>query len=213
MYHAAEHSDMEKLFWGWNEALPIQRATAFFYYSGSNREILMQLKYKRNPDIGFYLASQFAKEIKDSNFFDGIDVIIPIPLNWIRRMKRGYNQSEYIARGISYVTGIPVYTKAVKRVRNNKSQTRMKHHERYDNVQNLFRLVHPEFIEGKHVLLVDDVTTTGATITSCAKEIAKAKNTKITVLTIAIAGQSVVPQNDSPQMPYISLSKEQISRL
>lgn len=212
-FHKAEHSDMEKLFWGWGDELPIEKATAFFHYNNYNKEILIQLKYNENPEIGTYLASQYAKEIKSSGFFDGIDVIVPVPLHWIRRLKRTYNQSEYIAKGLSKQTGIPVCNNAVRRVKNNKSQTRMMRHERRGNVERIFKLVRPEKITGKHILLVDDVTTTGSTISACAKELAKAHDIKISVLTIAIAGQTLIPQNDVEKLPYISISKEQIRKL
>lgn len=212
-YHKAEHSDMEKLFWGWNNALPIERAVALFHYNTQDKEILLQLKYKDNPEIGTHIASLYAKEIKSSGFFDDIDVIVPVPLHWIRRIKRGYNQSHFVAKGISQQTGILVCKTAVKRIRNNQSQTRMMRSERHDNVANIFRLIHPEQIAGKHILLVDDVTTTGSTLSSCMREMAKAQGIKISVLTLAMAGQTIIPQSEGEELPYISISKEQIRKL
>ena len=108
-------------------------------------------------------------------------------------MKRGYNQSHYIARGIQQVTHIPVMKKVVKRIRNNSSQTQLNARQRIENVEGIFLLKHPELIEGKHVLLVDDVTTTGATLSSCAKELAKAQGVSISVLTLAVASDSALP--------------------
>lgn len=215
LYHTVEHSNMEKLFWGYNGQLPIQKAVAFFHYNDSNKNILMQLKYNECPSIGTYLASMYAREIvADGNsFFDDIDVIVPIPLHWQRRIKRGYNQSEYVARGISNITGIPVCTNAVKRIKNNTSQTLLHHEERRDNVDGIFRLVRPEMVSGKHILIVDDVTTTGATISSCAQEIAKAQKTRVSVLTIAIAGQTPIPPNDAEPLPYISINHDKLSKL
>lgn len=210
MFHTTEHSPLEKLFWG---RLPIVRAASFFHYSESTKEILLQLKYKDNPHIGEYMASQYAKEIVDSHFFDDIDVIVPIPLHWLRRIKRGYNQSEHIAKGISRVTGIPICTKAVKRNRNNKSQTRVMRHQRHDNVEDIFTLTRPEMLADKHILIVDDVTTTGSTINACAQEIAKAPNTRISVLTLAFASQSQIPVFDANVMPTTSANVEALSKL
>ena len=214
-YHTVEHSVMERFFWGKDDKIHIQHAVAFFRYKESNKEILMQLKYRQNPDIGTYMASQFAKEILSdgSTFFEGIDVIVPIPIHWMRRLKRSYNQSDYIAQGVSEVTGIPVCTNAVKRVVNNTSQTRMQHDERLKNTEGIFRLVRPELLQGKHILVVDDVTTTGATISSCAEEIAKAGNIKLSVLTIAIAGQTTSETGDAEMLPYVTISPESISKL
>ena len=91
------------------------------------------------------------------------------------------------------VTGIPIYNNVVKRVINNPSQTRMKNSERRNNVDSIFQLKDPNKIANKHILLVDDVTTTGSTITSCAKELSKALNTKISVLTLALGGKAPIP--------------------
>lgn len=210
MYHTVEHGKMEKLFWG---TLPVERATAFFHYTDATKEMLIQLKYNSYPQLGEYLASQFAREIEDSGFFEDIDIIVPVPLHWLRRMRRGYNQSEYIAQGISKVVGIPVCTKAVRRTTNNKSQTLMHKTERKENVDNIFKLLHPCMLENKHVLIIDDVTTTGATISSLAKEIVKAQNTKLSVLTLSIAGQTPVPPNDLEPLPSVSIKTETVSRL
>ncbi len=214
-YHLAEHSELEKNFWGWGKEMPIEKAVSFFMYNDANKEILIQLKYKRNPQIGTYMASQFAKEIKNDNstFFDDIDIIVPIPLHWMRMIKRSYNQSYYVAKGISRETRIPICTKAVKRILNNKSQTLMQRNERQDNVKGIFRLVKPELLAGKHILIVDDVTTTGSTIMSCAKEIAKAQNTKVSILTLAMAGQTLIPSDDSDILPNVKITKEVLSKL
>lgn len=213
MFHTVEHSDMEKQFWICADKVKIGRAVSFFYYTDTYKEILLNLKYKRNPKIGTYIVSQYIKEIEKSGFFDDIDMIVPIPLHWIRCCKRGYNQSDYIAEGISKMIGIPICTKAVKRVVNNKSQTLMRKSERQKNVENIFRLIHPEMLTNKHVLIVDDVVTTGSTIISCIGEIAKATNVKVSVLALAYAGQTLVPQNNLEPLPSVSISVESLSKL
>lgn len=211
MYHTVRNNDMEKMFWG---VIPVERASAFFHYTSRTKKIVYSLKYRNNPYVGIYLGRQCAKEIKDSGFFEGIDCIMPLSLHWKRSMRRSYNQSDYFAIGISDEMNIPVCTKAVKRVVNNKSQTRVTRIERRKNVENIFSLVHPELIEGKHVLLVDDVTTTGSSITSFAEEVLKAHNTKVSILTISIAGQTLFPKSDNDVLlPDVPISEDRISKL
>lgn len=212
MFHTVPHSYMETLFWG---KVVVERAVSFFYYNDIYREIFIQLKYKDNPDIGQYIANQYAKEIIDSGFFTGIDLIIPLPLHPRRKRHRGYNQSEFIGRGIHEVTGIPICCNAVERAVNNVSQTRLDHRDRRRNVEGIFSLVRPQLIEGKHVLLVDDVTTTGSTLASCIGELLKAQNTKVSVLTIAMAAQTRVltVDDNNPLMPSIPIDVEALSKL
>ena len=178
---------IEKLFW---VTIPIERATSFFYYEGENtRFILYQLKYWGNPEIGTYLAEMYSRQILSTGFFDTIDVIIPLPLFCKRQAERGYNQSEYISKGISQATSLPIDTKVIERVVNTKSQALLNHSERKDNVKGAFRLVNPNRIAGKHILLVDDVITTGATTTECAKELAKAPGVRMSIFSLAYAGE------------------------
>ncbi|MCR5313214.1 MAG: ComF family protein [Bacteroidaceae bacterium] len=185
-YHLAEHSVAEQIFWG---RFPIEKAVCFFFYDARNiRQILWSLKYDSNPYIGKYLARIYAREIKGSGFFDGIDGIIPVPLAWMRKLKRGYNQSEYIAQGISEETGIPMFNDIVVRIRNNETQTRLGRAERQANVKDIFSVIAPEKASGKHFLIVDDVLTTGSTISSLCETLVKSGNIKISVLTLAIAG-------------------------
>lgn len=184
-YHLSKHNELEKMFWN---TFPMQRATSLLYYDEEyTRRIIHVLKYDKRPKVGFHLAQIYANELKYLGFFEGIDCIIPVPLHWKRQMRRGYNQSKYIADGISKVCGIKVYHDVIKRSVNNPSQTRLNHAQREENVNGIFQLKKAHKIQGKHILLVDDVTTTGATIASCSKELAKAGHVKISILTLAIA--------------------------
>lgn len=186
-----QHNPMEKMFW---TQFPIERATALFHHDGhAVRRLIHVAKYKNRPEVALHLAACFAAELKNTSFFEDIDCIVPVPLHWRRQLKRHYNQSHYIARGIGKETGLPVYTHVVRRVVNNVSQTRVKSSERQQNVEGIFRLKDPDKIAGKHILLVDDVTTTGSTLTSCAKELARAEGVRISVLTLALAGHTAVP--------------------
>lgn len=171
---------MARLFWG---QIPIERACALFFYSPHHESsrAIHELKYYDGPSVGEYLGRMLGQEGRASGFFDGIDLIVPVPLSRSRESQRGYNQSEEIARGISRVTGIEVGTAVVRRIRFDKSQTQMTADERYKNVQGAFKLLQPKSITGKHILLVDDIITTGATVRSCAQELMKAPDISISI--------------------------------
>lgn len=184
-HHNAYENEMAKLFW---YLIPIERATAYFYYEphSSTANIIYQMKYKDHPEIGEVMGRMMGKELMPSGFFDGIDGIIPVPLTKKRQRQRGYNQSEEIARGISEVTGLPLFDKVVKRVSFKGSQTNLGRWERNENVEKVFELIDPA-IHDKHLLVVDDVVTTGATVIACSKELAKAGNIKISALSLGFA--------------------------
>lgn len=190
-YHLVEHSLLEKQFWG---LFPIEKAVSLFHHDGEKtRHIIYSIKYWERPEVGRCLAARYATDLQKSRFFDDMDVLVPLPLHWRRQLKRHYNQSHYICQGIHDVTGLPVFKNVVRRVKNNVSQTHLNARQRTDNVKGIFRLTHPEKIAGKHILLVDDVTTTGATLASCAQELAKAPNVRISVLTLAVAARTAIP--------------------
>lgn len=179
----AEDNELARLFWG---RFPIEKAASLIFYKPHDEpsQMIYDLKYHGKNHLGIWLGSVLAKEGLTQGFFEGIDVIVPVPISLGRRWNRGYNQSEMIARGISEVTGIPVSTKALKRVNFTQSQTHLTSAERVENVEKAFRLKKAEDVAGKHILLVDDIITTGATITACAKELQKAGNVKFSVMSI-----------------------------
>ena len=185
-HHNAYENEMAKLFW---YLIPIERATAYFYYEphSSTANIIYQMKYKDHPEIGEVMGRMMGKELMPSGFFDGIDGIIPIPLTKKRQRQRGYNQSKEIARGISEVTGLPLFDKVVKRVSFKGSQTNLGRWERNENVEKVFELIDGASIQGKHLLIVDDVVTTGATCIACSKELVKAGAVKISILSLGFA--------------------------
>ena len=179
---------VERLFW---EQIKIERASSFLWYKGGAKSIrpVLSLKYNDRPQYGIYFGKIMANDLVDTGFFDDIDAIIPVPLAKKKKRKRGYNQSEYIAKGLSMATGIPVRDDVVQRIIANPTQTRLNAEQRKKNVENIFSLVDGEAIEGKHILLLDDVITTGATIMSCAKELDKVENLKISILSLMLAGK------------------------
>lgn len=185
-YHLRKDNPVEKQFWG---KIPLERATSFFFYrKGSDfRQILHQLKYGGQKGIGAIMGRYMAAELLESGFFEGVDVILPVPLHKKKQQIRGYNQSEWIARGIAAVTGISIDTESVVRQKNTETQTRKSSFERWENVEGIFQLHHAQSLAGKHVLIVDDVLTTGATTVECASCLAEIEEIRISILTLAMA--------------------------
>lgn len=177
---------MSKRFWG---LLPIERAAALFFYESKSEasRVILQLKYNNHPEYGEILGKMVAREFQPQQFFDGIDALIPIPLAPNRLRQRGYNQSLEIARGVQAVTRLPIITDAVRRNTFTESQTRKTRLERNENVSDVFERIPETDISGKHILLVDDVVTTGATATACGQELLKAEDVRISVLSLAFA--------------------------
>ena len=186
--HIAE--EIEKIFWG---KIDIERATSFIYYHKGSpyNSIIHALKYKGRPWIGMYFARIAAAGLSEKGFFDNIDAIIPMPLSGKKKSKRGYNQCDYIAEGISHATGIPVLKGVVERSISNETQTDKNRDERWENVKGIFALRKPEQLEGKHILLVDDILTTGATLASCASTIQAGCNCKTSIFTLGYTSQTV----------------------
>ena len=138
-------------------------------------------------DVAVSLFCMTVATLLASGFFEGVDVILPVPLHKKKQQIRGYNQSEWIARGIAAVTGISIDTESVVRQKNTETQTRKSSFERWENVEGIFQLHHAEPLAGKHVLIVDDVLTTGATTVECASCLAEIEGIRISILTLAMA--------------------------
>lgn len=186
-FHLRKDNPVECLFWG---RIPgLKRASSFlFYRKGSDfRRILHLLKYGGYKELGEVMGRYMAAELSSGGFFDGVDMIIPVPLHRKKQKLRGYNQSEWIARGIASVTGIPLCAECMIREKNTETQTRKSTFERWENVEGIFKLCDTVHFEGKHVLLVDDVLTTGATTVACASAFARVSGIRISVLTLAVA--------------------------
>jgi len=163
-------------------------ACFFFAKSGKVQHLIHELKYKNNPEAGVFLGQELGKTIKDAPLFQGIDYLIPVPLHPRREKQRGYNQSLLIAQGINEVTGIPIGDKYLIRAVYTTTQTKKSADERHKNVKDIFEVRFPEELEGKHVLLIDDVLTTGATLESCAHQLENIPGITISAATAACAG-------------------------
>lgn len=153
--------------------LPVVHSAAFVWFVEGNawREAIHSFKYQGRWRAAYDLGRRFGAELKESGLYADVDVVIAVPLHLRRRLRRGYNQSEYIARGIARELGVEVDTRSVVRRRYNATQTTKSVVERWENVEGIFSVRHAERLAGKHILLVDDVFTTGATIISLGSEI------------------------------------------
>lgn len=160
-------------------------ALCYFYKNGMLQEAMHNLKYKKRQDIGVELGKLLGIEIKNSAFFQDIDIIIPVPLHQQKLKKRGYNQSESIAEGMATILNKEIDNKTIIRKVHTESQTRKKRIERMENVQDIFEITDKEHLRNKHLLLVDDIITTGATIESLANEVSKIENTRLSVVCLA----------------------------
>jgi ComF family protein len=185
-YHNIRENPVEQLFWG---RCKIESAAAFSYYSKGSRirNLIHNLKYKGIKEIGFELGRIYGLSLKSSAFTESIDIIIPVPLHPAKKRTRGFNQSEIIADGISAATGIKVNSMAVIRTVASSTQTKRTRYERWVNVEGIFSIADPELIRGRHILLIDDVITTGSTMESCINEMLGIEGVKVSVAAIAYA--------------------------
>ena len=143
------------------------------------------LKYKNMPELGQFLGELIGEAMSESENFNQIDGIVPVPLHPTKKRIRGYNQSEEISRGISDVLKIPVLSNALHRRQKTSTQTRKKRYERWENVKEVFETGTDELKNYRHILLVDDVITTGATLESCIAALKDKNQLKISVATLA----------------------------
>lgn len=166
-----------------------ERGAAFLFYEKDNpiQTLIHKMKYADQPLIGYRLGRQAALEFQYSDFFEGIDVIIPMPLHKKRLRERGYNQSEYIAQGISEITGIPVDNTHVTRIKDTPQQALQSGEERKHNVADAFATNRPEQMRHKHILVVDDLITTGETMKACLKAMRTFKGATFSVFALCKA--------------------------
>lgn len=186
-YEDVDFNTMEQLFAG---KVPIERATAYFFYEKGSpyASILHDIKYHSTPRMGQWLAARAVRDMAASRFFDGIDVVTAVPLHRSRFAHRGYNQSEYIARGIARELNVP-YLEALKAIRPHTTQTHKGALERWQNIQGNYSLKNriADQLAGKHILLVDDVVTTGSTLTACATLLKTIPGVTISLFTLSAA--------------------------
>ena len=154
---------------GGTRTLVFRRATAVFRYEGSARTAVHRLKYSRDLHTVRWMAREIASKLRSKDWFDSVDVVVPVPLHLSRRVTRRFNQSEVIARRVARLCGKPLLGNILRRTQRTASQTSLDRSQREQNVRGAFRMTSPKRVTGKIVLLVDDVMTTCATATECSR--------------------------------------------
>ena len=171
----------------------VEKAAAFCHYDHDTAfyRIIHAMKYFRQPQVGVWLGREAARHFMSENpqWFSGIDMIVPIPLHKKRLRQRLYNQSELIAEGVSKETGIAVDTRHLLRVVNNPTQTQRTTDERRANTEGIFDLKKGEELRGKHILLIDDIVTTGSTLRSAISVLTPVRGLRVSILTMGEAGK------------------------
>lgn len=187
-YELNEDNPLARLFYG---RVRLKAVTACYFFSkeGKVQHLIHELKYKGNSEAGIFLGQELGKSIKDAPLFQGVDYLIPVPLHPKREKERGYNQSMLIAQGIAETTNINIGGDFLVRSVNTSTQTHKSKEERWQNVKDIFELRHADRLEGKNVLLIDDVLTTGATLEACALTLSSVPGITISCATAACAGQ------------------------
>ena len=185
-FHFHSNNPVEKLFWG---RLPLNAATAQYYFTKESmmQHLMHQVKYKRNKELGLYLGRLMGNALVNSNRFLKIDALVPLPLFKAKEHTRGYNQAALLCEGIASVFNRPVLKDVVTRVTHTETQTKKSRVERWLNIEGRFLLTNAKAINDKHILLVDDVVTTGATLEACGRELARAENLQLSVATLCFS--------------------------
>lgn len=172
-----------------SEHINIKHAASYFSYQKDSqyKQIIYAIKYYGIKELGFETGRKFGDTLKEITNLKTVDLLVPVPLHPRKQKNRGYNQSEWIARGISDAMNLPVITNNLVRKVHTSTQTKKNRSERWQNVQEIFDVKNPDFFKGKHILLIDDVVTTGATLTSCAENLLKIEGVNVSIATLAFS--------------------------
>lgn len=186
-FESHQDNPVEKLFWG---RLPLVSASGQFYFTKESlvQRLMHLFKYKRNRELGLQLGKMMGEQLQRSQRFHA-DALIPLPLFPAKEKRRGYNQAMVLCEGISEAMGIPILDKVVMRPQHTDTQTKKGRIERWTNMEGKFVLNDPGAINGKHILLVDDVVTTGATLEACGAELLKAGDVRLSIVTLCAASR------------------------
>ncbi len=185
-FHLLQDNPVSKSFWG---RVQIESAASYLYFrkTGLTQKLIHHIKYRARKEVGVYLGELFGHELSSSQLFEGVELIIPVPLHKRKLKKRGFNQSELIAIGISKTFKKELDTNHLFRRTHSTTQTRKSRWERWQNVENIFGTNNPKALENKHILLVDDVITTGSTLEACVYTLLQIQGVKVSIGTIAYA--------------------------
>jgi len=184
-FYKEADNPVAQIFWG---RAMVEQATAGYFFRKGNRvqKIVHQIKYKGQKEMGTVMGREMGKTLLDSNF-NKVDIIVPVPLHPKKLRKRGYNQSEWIAQGIAETIDKPIDVQTLVRIFFTDTQTRKKRFDRWENVDSGFSLTNPDNFADRHILLVDDVITTGSTLEACIHAVLSAQGSKVSVATLAFA--------------------------
>jgi len=185
-FHLYEENEFTQRLWG---RIKLETASSLYYFEKDSKtqSLIHNLKYKGKQKVGVILGQVLGKSLRTSPLYKDIDLIIPIPLHRRKEIERGFNQSAVFAQGLSDTMGVPWKKDLLIRTEYTSTQTKKSRRERFDNVLQAFQILQPKQIEGKHILLVDDVLTTGATLEAGAIKILEVPNTRVSLATIAFA--------------------------
>lgn len=169
--------------------LPVEQATAHYYFAKKSlvQQLLHDFKYRSNKELGYYLGELMGKDMQQSGLYTSVQAIVPLPLFSAKEKQRGYNQAEILSKGIAAELHIPVLKNAVIRKEFTESQTRKSRVQRWQNMEDRFAIADEKSIAGRHILLVDDVITTGATLEACGRAILQAPNVRLSIATLCYA--------------------------
>jgi ComF family protein len=183
-FFSINENALEKKFWG---RVPLQAVGCLYYFTKESiiQRIMHLLKYQNQPNLGVQLGTLMGKQMQASRRFANIDGIVPLPLNEKRQFKRGYNQAAMIANGIAEVLQIPVLSNIIVRGNYTSTQTQKSKAERWQNMQGVFQLASTQSAQNKHLLLVDDIVTTGSTLEACSRELLKIDGLSLSIATAA----------------------------
>ena len=185
-FHNDPDNELQKVFWG---RVELEAVAAYLYFQkGSTvQHLLHQLKYKERHEIGFRLGKWYGAELAHAEVFRDAGLIVPVPLHPAKQRKRGYNQSQVFAEGLASCMKAKLEVNCLYRKVNTGTQTRKARYDRWENVEHIFSVKNPERIKNQHILLVDDVLTTGATLEACARALLEVPGVRVSVATIAYA--------------------------
>ena len=183
-FHLHANNPVERIFWG---RLPLVSASSYLYFTKDSllQHLLHAFKYSGNKEIGFYFGRCMGKSFVQSNRFQQIDALISLPLHPKKEKKRGYNQATVLCDGIAEIMQIPVLKNVILRPTATQTQTHKNRIRRWQNIEGKFLLADPDAISNKHILLIDDVVTTGATLEACGQELLRGEGVRLSIATLA----------------------------